>query len=139
MEKHNLINHQFIVKELSFVRKDKKDGNFTLKPKFGKRIVKIDDTTYEVGLRVDFIDTPEEPFPFNLTVVTALLVSFPDNTFSDETLKEFLNVNCIQILFPYLRTLVTNMTSSAMVKPIVLPIVDVREFEEERDHEEVAK
>lgn len=47
---------------------------------------------------------------------------------------EFLKIEAVNIMFPYLRSITTNLTTTAMMPPIVLPIVDVKKlFKDDSD------
>ena len=123
------VKHSFIVREASFVSNNKTGQNFIVKPSFAKRINKISDNNYDVSLRVEIRDQEDNPFPFNLCVVISLVSSFDnEKALTSEQLDEYLNVTCVQILFPYLRSVVTSLTGAAMVSPIFLPIINVRDF-----------
>lgn len=123
------IKHKFVVKELSFINREKTDKNFQVKPIFAKKINKINEFQYEVSVKCEIKDSQDNPFPFDATVVISLETIFgKDIKISDEELNYYLNVTSIQILFPYLRSTLTSLTSAGMVNPLVLPIINVDAF-----------
>jgi|GEM_PF-1978513 len=131
LENTLVLKHKFIVKEARFSNTRKEGSNFKINPKFSRQISRLSDCEYEVGLRVLIQDEPENPFPFNIFVDIALITRFDDTSkLSEEQLKEYLNVTALQILIPYMRSAVTNLTTAALVSPLVLPIIDVHQLVE---------
>ncbi len=125
------MQHRFLVKELSLVNHDLAENKtFQLKPLFSKKIEKKSDNEYEVALKVDIKNTPENPFPFDLTATVALVTRI-QGEIDEKVLDDYLNRNCVQIIFPYLRSSVTSLTSAALMMPIVLPIIDASNFKAE--------
>lgn len=122
------IYHKFVVKELSFVNRELNDQSFKLKPLFSKKITKLNDNEYEVALKVEIKNTVENPFPFDLVAIVALVTKFVGEV-SKEELDEYLNKTSVSIIFPYLRSSVTSLTSAGLMTPLVLPVIDVRNFE----------
>lgn len=123
------MQHKFVVKELSLINHDSTDKRtFQLKPLFSKKIEKISDNEYEVALKCEIKNTSENPFPFDLTAVVALLTKI-EGTIDEKDLDNYLNHNCVQIIFPYLRSSVTSLTSASLMAPLILPIIDASNFE----------
>ena len=123
------MQHKFVVKELSLINHNSTEKRtFQLKPLFSKKIEKIGENEYEVALKVEIKDTPENPFPFDLTAVVALLTKI-EGTIDDKDLDHYLNNNCVQIIFPYLRSSVTSLTSASLMTPIILPVIDASNFD----------
>ena len=50
-------------------------------------------------------------------------------------MDNFLNIQAVQIMFPYIRTMVTSLTSAALMQPLILPFVDVRQLFQEQTTE----
>jgi preprotein translocase subunit SecB len=42
----------------------------------------------------------------------------------------FLNTNAIQMIFPFMRSAINSVVTAAIMPPLVLPIIDVRQFVE---------
>ena len=122
------MQHRFVVKELSIVNHDLNSKTpFQIKPSFSKKISKLSDEEYEVAIKVEFKNTAENPFPFDLIATIALITKI-EGTIDEKTLDDYLNKNCVQILFPYLRSSVTSLTSASLMTPLVLPIIDASNF-----------
>jgi len=99
-------------------------GEFKLKPLLSREIKKMTEHVYFTRLNIKIETTMENPFPINLTISLRGVFEF-DNVFNENEITEFLKKEAVEILYPYLRTLVTNVTTMALLPPIVLPIVDV--------------
>ena len=83
-----------------------------------------------VTLAVKIENTEESPKPFDLTVrITGI---FETAASTDEERKAF-TVEATEVLYPYLRAAVTNLTTAAFAAPIVLPVVNGAIFPEDRD------
>ena len=122
------MQHRFLVKELSFSNKDRTDKTFQIKPLFSKKVTDLGNNEFEVAIKVELKDTPENPFPFDLVATVALITKINGEIEQNE-LDEYLNRNCVQIIFPYLRSSVTSLTSAALMTPLVLPIIDAANFQ----------
>lgn len=119
----NNIKTSFVVKKAFFENKQR-DGNFMLSPEVAVSIRKLNNDIWETMLSYRVLDKEEQPFPFNLEVSIALISDLSSTGFDKEQLIQYLKVNSVNILFPYLRSAITNITSAALVNPIVIPIVD---------------
>ena len=118
----NLIN--ITVNKIEFINNFLEQKEFVFEPKLKKAITKIDDARYVVALKMEVKNTDEKPFPFN--ILCELQGVFDITNESDEKeIKDFLNKQGVQILFPYLRSLIMTITTSSFVSPLVLPIIDV--------------
>lgn len=131
LENAPALKHKFVVKEARFINKRREGDNFRINPKFSRQVLRLSENEYEVGLRVTIQDEQDNPFPFNVFVEISLITQFDDVTkLNEEELKEYLNITCLQILIPYMRSVVTNLTSAALVTPLILPVINVYQFVE---------
>lgn len=103
-----------------------KDKEYNIKPEIGKNIEKINDNSYEVQLKFRIKGNSENETPFDLELIIAGVFSFKD--FSQEDIDKFLKINAVYILFPYLRSTLSTVMSSLMMKPILIPVIDVKTF-----------
>lgn len=109
-----------------------KDTRFDLKPAFSRQVRRVVDNekVFLVALAVKIENTEESPKPFDLTVrITGI---FETAASTDEERKAF-TVEATEVLYPYLRAAVTNLTTAAFAAPIVLPVVNGAIFPEDRD------
>ncbi|VEU82934.1 protein-export chaperone SecB [Acholeplasma hippikon] len=103
------------------------NGNFQLFPVFTKQIVKLEDSVYEITLNFSVEHSIEKPFPLNMQASMSGIFSFEKGTPESE-MENFMNLPAIQIVFPHLRSLVSSVTASCYVQPLLLPLVDPRLF-----------
>ena len=78
------------------------------------------DDKYLVQISVAILDRPERRSPINLEVKMTGIFEIGD--LPDDEIKKLLKTKGVQLLYPYFRTLVSNITSNAMIPPINLPI-----------------
>jgi len=102
-------------------------GNFKLIPKYQKQVTKINDIEYETKLFITITSTPEQPFPIDLEVVFSGVFTFGQIE-KEDNIDSFLNIGAIQIMIPLIRTIVSSVTASSMIQPLILPLVDARQF-----------
>ena len=119
----------FLVKKASFVSNGK-NGNFSFAPEIRVGFNRISDKEWETVINVRVVDKEEQPFPFNLDVIVSLFTFFPKELPDGFSLENYLKVSSINILYPYVRSVVTNLTSTAMVQPLYLPLIDPVKFAE---------
>lgn len=108
------------------------DAKLDIKPQFARQVRKSaagDDILF-VSLSVKVESTEEEPKPFDIFVT---LVGIFGTELSAEEERPFV-VEATRILYPYLRAAVTNLTSSAFIAPLNLPVIDGPIFPEDREH-----
>ena len=119
-----------MVNEASIKNNNLPVGEFKLNPQIQKKTGKANSpgNAYVVEVRVEILNTPENPFPIDL--VASLSGIFNIEGDNVEEINNFLQLQGFQMVFPYLRSLVANMTANAMMPPIFLPIVYANQFEE---------
>jgi preprotein translocase subunit SecB len=100
-------------------------GDFKLIPLYNKQINKIKENEYEVKIELRINNTKTNPFPMDLELLFAGHFIF-DLIDDVSELDKFLNIGALQILFPYVRTIVSTITGASLMMPLILPIIDVR-------------
>lgn len=107
-------------------------GQYDVTPIFKKNITKIDDENFDVKLMFTLRKEEDKITPFDLELI--IVGEYELKSYSEEELNAFLNVNAIQILFPYLRSMLSSAMASLMINPIIIPVMDVRNIlaEEEK-------
>jgi len=121
---YKLKRTSFSTDKLELKRNNIKPGNFVLHPKLSRRTGKISENVFFTSLILDVQSTDEKPFPVNLFVAFKAVFEFSEID-NDLEIDNFLKTQAVHIMYPYLRSIVTNLTSTAMMPPIILPIVDV--------------
>ncbi|MCM1130220.1 MAG: protein-export chaperone SecB [Roseburia sp.] len=119
------------VSTVSFNIKDTRldDTKYTITPSFGKAIKKLNDEMYEVKLIFTIKNENQNitPYEIELIIKGVFVLKNP----SEGEVDEFLKINAIQILFPYLRSILSSAMSALMITPILLPLMDARYIFEE--------
>lgn len=121
-----VLNTVIQVKKVSIINNDLK-GNFQMAPIYTKQIEKIDDKTYILTLNFATLNTPDKPFPVDINVSIAGTFTFDSDT-NETHMENFIQIPAVQILFPHLRSLISSVTASCYLQPLLLPLVDARIF-----------
>lgn len=98
--------------------------NFKLQPKITRKTGKIKDNIYFTGLTLQVKSSDQNPFPIDVFIDFKGIFQFSPEDNKDDILN-FLKTEAVQIMFPYLRSILTNLTTTAMLPPIILPIINV--------------
>ncbi len=109
------------------------DERLDIKPQFARQVRKVNnnDKLNFVALSVKVESTEDEPKPFdiNVTIVGIFEVTEIKND-ADE--RNFV-IEATRLIYPYLRAAVTNITASAYIAPLNLPIINGPIFPEDRE------
>ena len=123
LKKSSLQFIDYTVNRLSFsaIPGFKADENetFELNPQFSRKIQKVKNNHYAVTLDLQLGgDAKRLPFVIDVSITGAFI------TKDIEKPIEYLKCNATAILFPYLRSILTMLSSLASVPPIILPPVN---------------
>lgn len=100
------------------------DKKKQIKPIFSRKIVRLEDSVYDVILTVTIDqDTENEKLPF--AVETAVGGIFELVGIPEDQHQAALTANASAIVFPYLRSTISTAMSLAGVQPIFLPVMNV--------------
>ncbi|MCD8201739.1 MAG: protein-export chaperone SecB [Clostridia bacterium] len=107
-------------------------GRIELNPVFGRQLRKAnnDPKMNFICLSVKIEGTESDPKPFNVNVSIVGIFEAEYETKEEE--KQFL-VQGTSIMYPYLRSAVTNLTSNTGMPPINLPVISGPIFPEDRE------
>lgn len=107
-------------------------GKVSLAPTFSRRVrhAAENDKLFFVSLTVKIENTPEAPKPFDLLVTMTGI--FETDATDNEARKEAV-VRATALLYPYLRSAITSLTTTALAAPIVLPVMNGTLFPEDRE------
>ena len=120
------INFQMTTNELSVVNNYIADGIYTVAPQFTRTVWKEDDQHDCIRLIVEIKSTEEQPFPVN--VKADLTARFETGDIPLEELDAFMNYQTVQILLPYLRAMISSVTTGAYMAPIILPLLNAHDI-----------
>lgn len=90
---------------------------------YSSQIIDVDDNNFTVQLAAKISN---ENFPFEVSVTVS--GDFFSERWKELNTKKDVELTVNQILFPYVRALISNITSAAGVNPIILPIINVAEL-----------
>lgn len=121
---YKLKNIAFKTEKLEISSNNIKPGNFKLIPKITRRTGKINDKLFFTNLVLELTSSEEVPFPVNMFIDFRGIFEMESYDHISE-IDEFLKGEAVKIMFPYLRTMVTNLSTAGLFPPIVLPHVDV--------------
>ncbi len=121
-----VINTQIKLKKLSIVNNNLQ-GNFKMNPIYTKSIEKVNNFSYNLTLNFSVLNSKEYPFPIDLN--TSIIGVFNFDEKSDEIkMEKFMSTAAVQILFPHLRTIISSVTASSYMQPLLLSLTDVAKF-----------
>lgn len=105
-----------------------------IKPQFARQVRKPNDNKkiIFVSLGVKIESTEQEPKPFNIDVTLVGVYELEKEDYTQQEERAFV-IEATQMLYPYLRATVTNLTAQAYVSPLNLPIITGPIFPEDRD------
>lgn len=112
-----------IVKDFSFDRQLIFDSNVLPKITLTKKIETNDDIDSYVTLTIKLI--ADAAYSLSLSIVGIFSVSDEDAKKINISKEVLLEKNAISILFPYLRSQITLLTSQPSFQPIVLPPINI--------------
>ena len=96
-----------------------------LAPSFSRSVIKIDDEHYDLEL---CIQLKQDDLPFDAEII--VVGSFELSGIKDA--ESMMKANATAILYPYVRSTLSMVTSLAGISPVVIPTINlVRMFEKE--------
>lgn len=109
------------------------DTKLDIKPQFSRQVRKVNgnDKLNFISLSVKIESTEEEPKPFDILVT--LVGIFEAEDVKNEAEERKFVIEATKIVYPYLRAAVTNLTASAYIAPLNLPVISGPIFPEDRD------
>ncbi|HDR7484752.1 TPA: protein-export chaperone SecB [Bacillus pacificus] len=129
--------HSFDVEKISYSKNKRyiQKNDFELEPQFLLKIVQQKENTNKfnivLGVRVGI---NEEEFPYKAQVGIRGYFELIENIHTNgEELMRFLLTNGSAILFPYLRSILTDVTSKSDHNPIILPTLNFQRLIEKQD------
>lgn len=110
------------------------NSRLDIKPQFSRQVrkVKDNDKLNFIALSLKVESTEAEPKPFDLHVTLVGTFDVEDMVAGSDQEREFV-IEGTKLLFPYLRAAVTNLTASAYIAPLNLPVISGPIFPEDRD------
>lgn len=109
------------------------DDKLDIKPQFSRQVRKVNgnDKLNFVSLSVKIESSEQEPKPFDI-LVTLVGIFEVEDVHGEAEERKFV-VEATKLIYPYLRSTVTNLTASAFIAPLNLPFIAGPIFPEDRD------
>jgi preprotein translocase subunit SecB len=108
----------------------KQTQNVTLQPKFRRDIIKINENEFNNQLTITIESEEGKVIPFNIEV--SIRGAFLLDNWQDEDNKDLVNLTSTATLFPYLRAIVSQVSTMLNMPPYILPLLNISElFKEE--------
>lgn len=110
------------------------NSKLDIKPQFSRQVrkVKNNEKLNFIALSLKIESTEAEPKPFDIHVTLVGTFEVEDAPAGSDQDREFV-IEATKLLFPYLRAAVTNLTASAYISPLNLPVLNGPIFPEDRD------
>jgi preprotein translocase subunit SecB len=124
---YHIVKTSFQTDALEIKNNHLRGKNFKLQPKISRKTGKIRENVFFTGLSLEVKSTDEQPFPINVFIDFKGIFQFKPED-SHEEILNFLKTEAVQIMFPYLRNILTSLATTAMLPPIILPIIDVNKL-----------
>lgn len=122
----SLVNYSLKINEISLKNNNLIDGSFSASINLSRDIVKRTDAEYEVTFVLEIMNSAEHPFPVDIRI--SISGCFDVSNLKENDVTDFVEIQSCQILFPQIRAILGSLTTSAMIPPILLPIVDARQL-----------
>jgi len=109
------------------------EDKLDIKPQFSRQVRKVNgnDKLNFIALSVKIESTDAEPKPFD--IFATLVGVFEVEDVKNEQEERSFVIEGTKIVYPYLRSEVTNLTASAFIAPLNLPVISGPIFPEDRD------
>jgi preprotein translocase subunit SecB len=104
-----------------------------IRPQFSRQVRKANDNPklLFIALSVKVESTEAEPKPFDLNV--GIVGVFELEEVPEAQAERDFVIQATSLLYPYLRSMVTNLTAQAYISPLNLPLITGPLFPEDRD------
>ena len=104
-----------------------------IKPQFSRQVRKSNENPklMFVNLKVAVLTSEAEPKPFDIEVSIVGIYELAEAP-NPQQERDFV-IEATAMLYPYLRSMVTNLTAQAYIQPLNLPVINGPIFPEDRD------
>ena len=108
------------------------EDKLDIKPQFSRQVRKVNgnDKLNFIALSVKIESSEAEPKPFDINVT---LVGVFEAEVANQNEERNFVIEGTKLIYPYLRSAVTNLTANAFIAPLNLPVITGPIFPEDRD------
>lgn len=127
---------EYFINKLSYERNHnfKNNGSIELSTELSGTINIISDTSAEVTLTANIGDVSNISSPFEVSCSIVGLFNFNELESNNQLFETFLKQNAVAILFPYLRSLVSEISLKSNEYPsLIMPVINVVKLLEDTD------
>ena len=126
-----LVFNNYLVDKIDFsLNQNLEQGAiYKIKPLYSRNI----DGKYYVKLTFKLVSDTEEELPIHLFVSIIGVFTLTD----EENKEQLINYDSVMIMFPYLRAIVSTITSSANIPNIMLPTINMAAVMKEQEKKEL--
>jgi preprotein translocase subunit SecB len=120
----------YSLREINFSKNDYfKGGKVNLDLKISKNSTYIDNKRVRMNLNVKlFSNVVDNNYPFTLAFVISGLFQYREINIEVDNNRELIEKMMIDILYPYIRTIVTSILTTANMPPLFLPTINVNQL-----------
>lgn len=120
----------YTIREINFLKNDYfKGGKVNLDIKFSKNSTYLDNNRVRLNVSVKlFSQTTDDNYPFNLSFVISGLFHYRDVNIEDDNNRELLEQKMLDIIYPYIRMIVSNILMTANMPPLFLPTININQI-----------
>ncbi|MCB2360296.1 protein-export chaperone SecB [Clostridium estertheticum] len=124
--KSSLKLNEIFVEKVEFKRSENfnKSANNELKFKFESSINEKDTNNYKVSIKVNISSGAAEELVINV-IMCALFGFVFNEKLSNDIIKSMLEKNTLAIMYPYVRSYITNLSAQSGINPIILPTINI--------------
>ncbi len=130
----SLLYYRVSEMEFKFNENQKPNTAFQIKPKIECKIAKKEDHVY-ANLKLKINEDISSPVPFNLKVVLVGTFKSKENAVFDEALQKAQVADACATLYPYLRSIVANLTVNCNLPAYFLPAMTADQLTAIEQHE----
>lgn len=129
-----LVFNNYLVDKIDFsLNQNLEQGAiYKIKPLYSRNIEEKDGKYY-VKLTFKLVSDTEEELPIHLFVSIIGVFTLTD----EENKEQLINYDSVMIMFPYLRAIVSTITSSANIPNIMLPTINMAAVMKEQEKKEL--
>lgn len=120
----------YTLREINFSKNDYfKGGKVNLDLKFSKNSTYLDKNRVRINVSVKlFNDIMDNNFPFSLSFVISGLFQYRDVNIEEDNNRELIEQRMLEILYPYIRQVVSNVLMTANMPPLFLPTININQL-----------
>ena len=123
------VNFELHVDEISFKNNNIASGTFNVSPAITRSTGVNESGKYNTKVVVEILNSSDTPFPVDIRVSMTGL--FDLNDIPEDKRIDFLSYTGFDVIYPYIRSTITSLSTNAMLPPIIIPIVDAHQVFQE--------